>query len=314
MDATTEPRVEVLWRPGCPFCGCLRRGLRRAGIRTVEHNIWADRSAAARVRRASGGDETVPTVVIGSLTLLNPSVAQVRAALQAEFPDDPLLSAGPGRRPASPGALWAAGVLVVWVLLCMWRPTTTWHLAPTVLAAAWPWVAGQDVRSGDRRAAVRIGGAGLAGVALVAAATFALAAAGLLRGPVLGAFTTVVTESLVLGAAGAAAAVLIGLPRALRRPVTRAAWIGDRRIAVSADVVMVEGNAYFPMSAVEPGVLTASSTRTVCPWKGVAGYHTVVVDGAELPDAAWTYRRPLPLARRIQGRVAFGGAVEVRVG
>lgn len=311
---TSEARVEVLWRPGCPFCGRLRRGLRRAGIETVEHDIWADRAAAARVRRATGGDETVPTVVIGSRTLVNPSVAQVRAALHAEFPDGPPPVAGPGRRVVPPGALSAGGVLVVWVLLCLWRPTTTWHLAPVLLGAAWPWTAGQDVRSGDRRAAVRVVGAGLAGVALTAAATLGLATADLLRGPVLGAFGNVVTESMVLGVAGAALAVLIGLPRAMRTPVTRSAWIGERRIAVSDDVVTVDGNAYFPMSAVEPGVLTASPTRTVCPWKGVARYHSVLADGAELPDAAWTYRRPLPLARRVAGRVAFGGAVEIRVG
>lgn len=312
MDTTTGARVEVLWRPGCPFCGSLRRGLRRAGIDTVEHDIWADPSAAARVRRATGGDETVPTVVIGSRALVNPSIAQVRTALRAEFPDDAPPPAGPARRSVSPGALWAAGALVVWVLLCLWRPTTTWHLAPVLLAAAWPWTVGQDTRTGDRRGAVAIAGAGLAGVALTAGGTAALAAAGLLRGPALGAFGNVVTESLVLGVAGAAAAVLLGLPRAMRRPVTRSAWVGDRRIAVSDDVVVVEGNAYFPMSAVEPGVLTDSSTRTVCPWKGVAGYHSLVLDGAELRDAAWTYRRPLPLARRIAGRVAFGGAVEIR--
>ncbi len=75
---------------------------------------------------------------------------------------------------------------------------------------------------------------------------------------------------------------------------------------------MVEGNAYFLMSSVRPGTLTSSSTRSVCPWKGVARYYTLTVDGAQLPDAAWSYPHPLPFARRVKGRVAFGGAVEDR--
>ena len=49
--------VEVLWRPGCPFCSRLRRGLHRRGIEVVETDIWQDRAAAARIRAVTGGDE-----------------------------------------------------------------------------------------------------------------------------------------------------------------------------------------------------------------------------------------------------------------
>ncbi|MDN5747118.1 MAG: DUF427 domain-containing protein [Pseudonocardia sp.] len=48
------------------------------------------------------------------------------------------------------------------------------------------------------------------------------------------------------------------------------------------------------------------------PWKGVARYHSLIVDGVPLPDAASSYRRPLPLARRAKGRVVFAGGVEVQ--
>jgi len=81
VDKTTTPaRIEVRWRPGCPYCGRLRAGLRRAGIETVEHDIWAGRSAAARVREATGGDEAVATVWVGAWSMVNPSVAQVISA------------------------------------------------------------------------------------------------------------------------------------------------------------------------------------------------------------------------------------------
>jgi mycoredoxin len=77
--------IEVLWRPGCPFCSRLRRGLRRRAIATTEINIWDDRGAAERVRAVTGGDETVPTVFVGTAALVNPSVREVVDAVKAEF-------------------------------------------------------------------------------------------------------------------------------------------------------------------------------------------------------------------------------------
>jgi peroxiredoxin/glutaredoxin len=69
--------VHVYWRPGCPFCMTLRHQLRRVGLPTVEHDIWSDPDAAAIVRSHAGGNETVPTVVIGDLALVNPGAATV---------------------------------------------------------------------------------------------------------------------------------------------------------------------------------------------------------------------------------------------
>ncbi|MGB5150050.1 MAG: glutaredoxin domain-containing protein [Mycobacterium sp.] len=77
--------IEVLWRPGCPFCSRLRRGLRRRAIATTEINIWDDRGAAERVRAVTGGDETVPTVFVGTAALVNPSVREVVDTVKAEF-------------------------------------------------------------------------------------------------------------------------------------------------------------------------------------------------------------------------------------
>lgn len=79
--------IEVLWRPGCPFCSRLRRALRRRGIDTREIDIWQDRAAAARVRAVTGGDETVPTVFVGRVALVNPGVREIEAAIEREFPE-----------------------------------------------------------------------------------------------------------------------------------------------------------------------------------------------------------------------------------
>ena len=91
----------------------------------------------------------------------------------------------------------------------------------------------------------------------------------------------------------------------------KAIWNGAV-IADSDDTVMVEGNHYFPRDAVDPAVLRPSSTTTVCPWKGTASYHSVVVDGKENRDAAWFYPEPKSAAAEIADRIAFWKGVEVR--
>lgn len=88
--------VTFYWRPGCPFCVSLRRGLSRRSIPFEAVNIWEDPDAAARVRAAASGNETVPTVVVGEQALVNPSVAQVESLIRqaapelaAQLPDTP---------------------------------------------------------------------------------------------------------------------------------------------------------------------------------------------------------------------------------
>lgn len=82
-------------------------------------------------------------------------------------------------------------------------------------------------------------------------------------------------------------------------------------IARNADTVLLEGNHYFPRHSVEERYLARSWTTSVCLWKGVASYYTVEVNGARSRDAAWTYRHPSPLARKIKNHVAFWGGVQV---
>jgi uncharacterized protein (DUF427 family) len=90
----------------------------------------------------------------------------------------------------------------------------------------------------------------------------------------------------------------------------RATWNG-RIIADSTDTVVVEGNHYFPMESVDPDVLLASDKRTACPWKGMASYYSLSVEGHTNPDAAWFYPDPTPAAAAIKARVAFWRGVTV---
>jgi len=90
----------------------------------------------------------------------------------------------------------------------------------------------------------------------------------------------------------------------------RATWKGAV-LAESDDSVVVEGNQYFPSLAVRREYLRPSATHTTCPWKGVASYYDVVVDGEVNPDAAWYYEDPKPAATAIRGRIAFWRGVRV---
>lgn len=99
-DTIHRSDVTVYWRPGCPFCSRLRRDLRGLGLPVTEINIWDDPSAAAVVRAAANGNETVPTVVIGSTALVNPSAQAVVEAVQRIDPGHPVpaeVTAGLGR-------------------------------------------------------------------------------------------------------------------------------------------------------------------------------------------------------------------------
>jgi uncharacterized protein (DUF427 family) len=92
--------------------------------------------------------------------------------------------------------------------------------------------------------------------------------------------------------------------------MTKAIW-NARVIAASDDTVVVEGNHYFPSESVDFAFLQPSSATTTCPWKGVAHYYDLVVDGQTNPKAAWYYPQPKPAAAQIQGRIAFWNGVQV---
>lgn len=90
----------------------------------------------------------------------------------------------------------------------------------------------------------------------------------------------------------------------------KAIW-KDTVIAESDDTVVVEGNHYFPPESVDEAYLKPSDTTTTCPWKGKASYYTLVVDGEENRDAAWTYPDPKSAASQIEDHVAFWRGVQV---
>jgi uncharacterized protein (DUF427 family) len=77
------------------------------------------------------------------------------------------------------------------------------------------------------------------------------------------------------------------------------------------DTVVVEGNHYFPERSISKKYFIPSDTHSSCPWKGVASYYSVEVDGKRNTDAAWYYPEPKLAAHQIKGRLAFWKGVEI---
>lgn len=78
--------ITVYWRPGCGFCAALLGDLDRTRVPHRRVNIWEDSSAAATVRSVAGGNETVPTVAVGPVALVNPTLDDVLRAAQQHAP------------------------------------------------------------------------------------------------------------------------------------------------------------------------------------------------------------------------------------
>jgi len=90
----------------------------------------------------------------------------------------------------------------------------------------------------------------------------------------------------------------------------KAIW-NNTVIAESNDTVVIENNHYFPADSIKKEFFKESTTHTTCPWKGVASYYTIHIDGNENTDAAWFYPEVSELAKPIKGRVAFWKGVTI---
>lgn len=85
-DTNDLQAIEFYWRPGCPFCSGLERSLTRLALPLDKRNIWEEPDHAAFVRSVADGNETVPTLRIGEISMVNPSPDEVLAALGDQAP------------------------------------------------------------------------------------------------------------------------------------------------------------------------------------------------------------------------------------
>ena len=90
------------------------------------------------------------------------------------------------------------------------------------------------------------------------------------------------------------------------------ASLSDVVLARSKHCIEIENSVYFPDKDVCKNLLVETTTRTRCPWRGVATYFDISIADDYLADAAWSYLQPKIRARRIQGYIAFWKRVEVK--
>ena len=90
----------------------------------------------------------------------------------------------------------------------------------------------------------------------------------------------------------------------------KATWNGAV-LAQSDETVIVEGNHYFPPESINKNYFLETDTHTTCPWKGLASYYDIEVDGKRNKDSAWFYKNPSSLADGIKDYVAFWKGVVV---
>lgn len=86
--------------------------------------------------------------------------------------------------------------------------------------------------------------------------------------------------------------------------------VGDRVIADSHDALTLCEAAYppvqyIPRKDVDMTVLTPSSHRSYCPYKGEAGYFDLALLDETGRNAVWTYEAPYEAVAAIAGYVAF---------
>ena len=85
-NTATDSGITVYWRPGCGFCAGLFRQLDRLEVPYAKVDIWQEPSGAEFVRSVARGNETVPTVSIGPVSLVNPSAHEVLKAAATHAP------------------------------------------------------------------------------------------------------------------------------------------------------------------------------------------------------------------------------------
>lgn len=81
--------------------------------------------------------------------------------------------------------------------------------------------------------------------------------------------------------------------------------VADTRRALTLQEASYPPVQYIPIDDVDQSLLRRTTTQSHCPYKGGAGYYSVVIDEDQAVDAVWEYRDPFPAVAPIKGHVAF---------
>jgi uncharacterized protein (DUF427 family) len=92
------------------------------------------------------------------------------------------------------------------------------------------------------------------------------------------------------------------------RIVHRGVTVADTRRGVRTLETSHPPSYYFPREDIAMALLSPSSRRSVCEWKGEASYFHVTVGGETFRDIAWSYRAPTAAFAPLKDHVAFYAA------
>jgi uncharacterized protein (DUF427 family) len=85
---------------------------------------------------------------------------------------------------------------------------------------------------------------------------------------------------------------------------------GGKKIAESRKALSLRESTYpvvhyIPLADVDPSFIVRMDHETHCPYKGIASYHSITVDGTNGENAIWMYEDPHEAVAAIKDHVAF---------
>ena len=81
--------------------------------------------------------------------------------------------------------------------------------------------------------------------------------------------------------------------------------VADSRKALTLKEASYPAVSYIPRSDVDMPLLTHSTHKSFCPYKGEASYYSIASDGERSENAIWSYEDPSDAVSEIKGYVAF---------
>ncbi len=84
--------------------------------------------------------------------------------------------------------------------------------------------------------------------------------------------------------------------------------VADTRASIRTLETSHPPSYYIPPGDIRAGVLRRAAGTSFCEWKGVAEYWDVVIGGAALARAGWSYADPTPPFAALRDHVAFYAA------
>ncbi len=84
--------------------------------------------------------------------------------------------------------------------------------------------------------------------------------------------------------------------------------IADTRASIRTLETSHPPSYYIPPDDIMPGVLRRGRGSSFCEWKGMATYWDIVIDGAVIPGAGWSYPEPTARFAALRDHIAFYAA------